>query len=190
MVRSKWMLFCLPLVMGMLLLPACNRKVGTATVKNDNPGPSVSPAPQAPAAQVPASPEMSTPPARPEPAPTPVALGLPTQLRDAYFDFDRSAIREDTKQFLQEDAKLLAGHPEMKVKIEGHCDERGTVEYNLALGNRRADAVKRYLISLGVEASRISIISYGKEKPFCDEHNEVCYQKNRRGHFVTLTAGR
>ena len=77
----------------------------------------------------------------------------------------------------------------MKIKVEGYCDERGTEEYNLVLGNRRAETVRRLLISLGVEPSRIATISYGKDKPFCTEHNETCYQENRRGHFVTLTAG-
>jgi len=189
MIKTRTMLYAFPVLMGILLLSSCNRKVETATVKSETPpapaAPAPTPAPPPPAEAVPPPP----PPAVSEPGPAPVAMGVPAELRDTYFDFDKSAIRDDAKQALVDDAKLLKAHPDMKVKVEGHCDERGTVEYNLALGNRRAQAVKRYLSDLGIDVSRISTISYGKEKPFCTEHNETCFQKNRRGHFLNLTAG-
>ncbi|MBI5179771.1 MAG: peptidoglycan-associated lipoprotein Pal, partial [Nitrospirae bacterium] len=106
------------------------------------------------------------------------------ELRDAFFDFDKSNIREDAKAPLQNNAEFLRSNKNTKVVIEGHCDERGTIEYNIALGQRRAESVKRYLINLGIDASRISTVSYGKERPFCKEHNENCYQSNRRAHFI------
>jgi peptidoglycan-associated lipoprotein len=110
---------------------------------------------------------------------------MPSQrLTDAYFDFDKYNIRDDARATLENDARWLKDNPKVRVKIEGHCDERGTTEYNLALGERRAKAVKRLLIALGVEKIRPSTISYGKERPVCTEHNETCYQKNRRAHFT------
>ena len=108
----------------------------------------------------------------------------PTSLEDVFFDFDQWLIRSDAKRVLEQDADWLIAHQESKIQIEGHCDERGTGEYNLALGERRAKSVKNYLVSLGVSPSRVSIISYGEEKPFCNDRNEFCYQKNRRAHFV------
>ena len=85
---------------------------------------------------------------------------------------------------MQNNAEFLRSNKNAKVVIEGHCDERGTIEYNIALGQRRAESAKRYLINLGIDASRISTVSYGKERPFCKEHNEDCYQSNRRAHFI------
>lgn len=105
-------------------------------------------------------------------------------LEDVFFDFDRWWIRSDAKKILEQDARWLIAHQESKIQIEGHCDERGTAEYNLALGEWRAKSIKNYLVSLGVSPSRVSIISYGEEKPFCNDKNEACYQKNRRAHFV------
>jgi peptidoglycan-associated lipoprotein len=106
------------------------------------------------------------------------------EVRDAYFDYDKADIRPDAREALSKTADFLKGHPQFKVTIEGHCDERGSTEYNLGLGQRRADAVKQYLVSLGVPADRLATVSFGKEKPFCQEHNEPCWQQNRRGHFV------
>ena len=106
------------------------------------------------------------------------------EVRDAYFDFDKADIRPDARAALAQTADFLKGHPSIKATIEGHCDERGSTEYNLALGDRRATAVKQYLVSLGVSADRLSTVSFGKEKPFCNESNESCWQQNRRGHFV------
>jgi len=106
------------------------------------------------------------------------------EVRDAYFDYDKADIRPDARAALSKTADFLKNYPRFKVTIEGHCDERGSTEYNLGLGDRRASAAKQYIVSLGVSADRISTVSFGKEKPFCTESNESCWQQNRRGHFV------
>jgi peptidoglycan-associated lipoprotein len=106
------------------------------------------------------------------------------EVRDAYFDLDKADIRADARTALSKTADFLKNYPRFKVTIEGHCDERGSTEYNLGLGDRRATAVKQYLVSLGIAADRLSTVSFGKEKPFCMESNETCWQQNRRGHFV------
>lgn len=106
------------------------------------------------------------------------------EVRDAYFDYDKAEIRPDAQEALRKTADFLKGYPQLRVTIEGHCDERGSTEYNLALGDRRASAVKQYLVSLGIPGDRLNTVSFGKEKPFCMEANETCYQQNRRGHFV------
>jgi len=108
-------------------------------------------------------------------------------LKDIRFDFDRYDIRPEDADILKENAALLMQYPEVKIQAEGHCDERGTAEYNLALGERRANAAKKYLISLGITADRISTISYGEEKPLDAGHDEEAWAKNRRGHFVILS---
>jgi peptidoglycan-associated lipoprotein len=107
-------------------------------------------------------------------------------VRDAYFDFNKADIRTDARQALGQTADFLRKYPQMKVTIEGHCDERGSTEYNIALGDRRASAVKNYLVQLGIAADRMTTVSYGKEKPFCTESNEECWQRNRVGHFVRV----
>lgn len=106
-------------------------------------------------------------------------------LSHVFFDFDRYDIRSDAVEVLQNNARILNGqYEDARVLIEGHCDERGTVDYNLELGKRRAQAVKDYLIDLGVRESRIRIVSYGKERPFCMESEPGCWAQNRRGHFL------
>ncbi len=107
-------------------------------------------------------------------------------LKPVYFDFDKSFIRDDARSTMQSNADWLKANPMTKIRIEGNCDERGTIEYNQALGQRRAQSAKKYLTDLGISGSRISLISYGKEKPVCSEHEESCWQKNRRGDFVVL----
>src|SRR5258705_85192 len=97
---------------------------------------------------------------------------------------NKADIRRDARDALTKTAEFLRNNPGVRVTIEGHCDERGSTEYNLALGDRRAGAVKQYLVSLGISADRISTVSFGKEKPFCTQSNEACWQQNRRGHFV------
>ena len=110
---------------------------------------------------------------------------LPTTLTDIFFDYDQFRIRQDSITVLESNAKVLIWrYPGRRVLIQGHCDERGTEEYNLILGERRAVAVKNYLVDLGVPAKNIQVISYGKEKPFCLEHSRKCWQQNRRSHFV------
>lgn len=105
-------------------------------------------------------------------------------LQPVYFDFDRSFIRDEARAVMKANADWLKANPKVKVRIEGNCDERGTIEYNQALGQRRAASAKKYLTDLGISASRISLISYGKEKPVCTEQSEDCWQKNRRDDFV------
>jgi peptidoglycan-associated lipoprotein len=128
---------------------------------------------------------VSTPPPPVEKAPEPNANDLfLKEVRDAFFDFNKADIRPDAREALTKDADFLRNYPQFRITIEGHCDERGSTEYNLALGDRRAGAVKQYLVSLGISADRISTVSFGKEKPFCTQSNEACWQQNRRGHFV------
>jgi peptidoglycan-associated lipoprotein len=105
-------------------------------------------------------------------------------LQDIFFDYNRYAIRDDARETLYENAQYLKVNKKVRITIEGHCDERGTIEYNVALGERRAMAVKRFLEDMGVESHRIAILSYGKEKLFCIEHTEDCWQENRRAHTV------
>jgi peptidoglycan-associated lipoprotein len=105
-------------------------------------------------------------------------------VRDAFFDFNKADIRGDARDALTKDAEFLRSYPTVHITIEGHCDERGSTEYNLGLGQRRAQASKNYLVSLGISADRIDTVSWGKERPFCTESNEECWQQNRRGHFV------
>ena len=109
------------------------------------------------------------------------------QLGDIHFDFDKSDIRADSREILQKNADWLQNNPDIKIQIEGHCDERGTAEYNLALGERRAMSTKKYLISLGISADRIYTISYGEELPIDPNHSEDAWSKNRRAHFLVIT---
>jgi peptidoglycan-associated lipoprotein len=104
-------------------------------------------------------------------------------VQDIFFDYDTDALRTDAQATLSKDASYLVSHPDVKVAIGGYCDERGSDEYNLALGQKRAESAKTSLVSAGVAANRIRVISYGKEKPFCTESNEACWQQNRRDGF-------
>ena len=108
-------------------------------------------------------------------------------LKDIHFEFDKYDIRRVDEEILKENAVLLKKNPKMKVQIEGHCDERGTVEYNLALGERRASNTKKYLVFLGIPSDRISTISYGKERPLDKGHHEEAWARNRRAHVVVLS---
>jgi peptidoglycan-associated lipoprotein len=120
-----------------------------------------------------------------QPAPSASEAELFSQnIRDAFFDLDKSELRPDARDALTKDAEFLRSYPDIRISIEGHCDERGSTEYNLGLGERRADAAKNYLVSLGIAAGRIDTVSWGKERPFCMEHNEACWQQNRRAHLV------
>lgn len=105
-----------------------------------------------------------------------------------HFDYDRYNVTDEDRGTLQKQAAWLAKYPQVRVTVEGHCDERGTREYNLALGARRANAVKEYLVSLGVSSQRLDTISYGKERPICTDSSEDCYAQNRRG-VTTITSG-
>jgi peptidoglycan-associated lipoprotein len=115
------------------------------------------------------------------PAPAPEALA---GCEDIHFDFDKYNIRSDAREVLSKNYAMLKGMKNAKVLVEGHCDERGTEQYNMALGQKRADSTRDYLISLGMDASQLGTISYGKDRPLCPDHNEDCWAKNRRAHFV------
>jgi peptidoglycan-associated lipoprotein len=145
------------------------------------------PPPPAPAEEVRVAEQPIAPAPQPAPALPPEPALPPAQpaaeLSDIYFDFDQFALRSDARSGLESNAKILKSQSNQKFVIEGHCDERGTSAYNLVLGERRAQAVQRYLKDLGVAPSQIQITSYGKERPFCREHSEDCWQSNRRAHF-------
>jgi peptidoglycan-associated lipoprotein len=125
------------------------------------------------------------------PPPPPPQVKEPTiqelfdkNVKDAYFDYDKADIRTDARDALSATGQFLRSYPQVKVVLEGHCDERGSTEYNLLLGDRRAAAAKQFLVSLGISADRIETVSYGKERPFCSASTEDCWKQNRRGHFV------
>jgi len=125
----------------------------------------------------------TTPPATSTPAvPSPAVTSA--DLVPAFFDFDSYALRSDARAALDQDARLLREHADVQITLEGHCDERGTVEYNLALGEKRANAARDYLVAAGVADPRIQVVSYGKERPFEDGHDEAAWAKNRRAHVV------
>ena len=130
---------------------------------------------------------VNAPPPPPAPAPTSSLTEeqmFAQNVKDIYFDYDKSDVRSSEQASIQADVAFLQQHPNITFTIEGHCDERGSTEYNLALGDNRASAVKNALVAAGVAADRVKTVSYGKEKPFCTESNEQCWQQNRRGHFV------
>ena len=130
-----------------------------------------------------------TQPATPPPAMAASAPALTDEqlfeqsVQDVYFDYDKYALRPADQSIVEQDAAFLQSHPGMKILIEGHCDDRGSEEYNLALGENRAESLKKALIGGGLDAGRIKVISYGSEKPFCKEDSEECWQKNRRDHL-------
>ena len=108
-------------------------------------------------------------------------------LRDVFFAYDSFLISDEGRRALARNADWMKANPQARLKIEGHCDERGTSEYNLVLGEKRAKAVRNYMVELGITANRLSVVSYGKERPFCKEREESCYAQNRRGHVVVRT---
>ena len=159
--------------------------------------PEVAPAPPPPPKQETTKPEPPPPPAPPPPAPKPAE---PTEdeliakmtndevakkyFTDVFFAFDSIEIDDQSRAALQKNVEFMKRREAMRVMIEGHADSRGTNEYNLALGERRADAVRDYMVSLGIPSARITIVSKGEEQPFCTDETEECWQQNRRGHFV------
>jgi len=170
---------------------ACHKKPPAAAAATPSP-------PAAAAAAGPATPPAPPPPPAATPAPTPAALteeeifarksldqlNSERPLSDVFFDLDKSDIRDEARSVLQRDADWMKRWTSTMITVEGHCDVRGSSEYNLALGNRRASAVKDYLLNLGVPANRVTLVSKGKEQPFCSEDTEACWQQNRRGHFI------
>jgi peptidoglycan-associated lipoprotein len=186
MTLARHLVFLLALVLALAVAAACAKKP-----------PPQAPAPPPPPAAAPAPPPPPPPPPPPAPPPprplteeeifarkTVEQLNAEKPLDDVFFDLDRSDIREEGKSALQKDADWMKRWKSTQITVEGHCDSRGSAEYNLGLGSRRATAVKDYLVSLGVAANRITTVSKGKEQPFCRDENESCWQQNRRGHFV------
>jgi peptidoglycan-associated lipoprotein len=191
----------LVVLLSMLLTTACAKRpaltevaapppTGAAVTAPPAPPPPVAP----PVAPPPAAPPpvVAAPPAPPPPAPAP-PRSAPAEFRphpelgDVFFDFDRYALKPDAARTLDASIAWLKANPSALVLIEGHCDERGTNAYNLVLGERRARAALEYLVSRGVAAARIEMISYGEERPACTERSETCWSRNRRAHFLTKT---
>lgn len=128
------------------------------------------------------------PPPPPPPAKASLSERMGKEVQDIFYDYDKSEVREDARAVLQRNADalkaILAEFPSAAISVEGHCDERGSAEYNMGLGDRRAASAREFLTQAGISADRLKTISYGKEKPACTESNESCWQKNRRAHFV------
>ena len=139
-----------------------------------------------PVVEAPAPPPVEKP-VEPPPPPPPPPEVAPLSLTTIYFDYDKSDIRSDARNILAENAKGLTDHPTATIRIEGNCDERGTDEYNLALGQRRADAARDYLVNYGISTSRLSTISYGESRPVSKGHDEASYSQNRRDDFSILS---
>lgn len=164
MVRSRWLVVALVAIL--LVFAACAKKA-TTPVKEVAPPPAI---------------EQPAPPTAP-PAP-PAVEKKEIVLQDIFFDFDRYNIKDEYKSVLSRNAELLLANPDKNILVEGHCDERGTNEYNMALGEKRAKAVVEFYKSYGIPADRISWISYGEERPFALGHNEEAWAQNRRAHMV------
>jgi peptidoglycan-associated lipoprotein len=170
MQKKIWLVIALLLVIpGLLITVGCQKK---AVTQAKTPAPAAAPAPAA---------------KQPAPAPaqvTPAGTSGMIMQEDIFFEFDKSTLTPSAQDNLMRKAAWLRDNSNVTVTIEGHCDERGTNEYNLALGDRRADSAKAFLVDLGIASSRLTTISYGEERPLCMQHNEECWAKNRRGHFV------
>jgi len=198
--RRGSVLLVVPLLVLTLFLVGCPKRPATPVASAPAPtGSAIAPAPGAgPSMATPPAPGSSSGPSAMAPsaaapaaaAPAPGAPPRPSEfsensnLKDVFFDFDKYDVRADDAKILDGNAAWLKSNAANLVLIEGHCDERGTNEYNLALGERRAKSTMNYLVSQGIQANRITIISYGKERPVCSEKSEGCWQKNRRAHFL------
>ena len=185
--RGSALLLAVPVIALSLFLVGCPKR--PATTAASAPAPTGSPSPSAAAPSTTPAPSMTPSPAAPSTAapsttpPAPSEFTANANLKDVFFDFDKYDVRPNDAKTLDTNAAWLKSNDNL-VLIEGHCDERGTNEYNLALGERRAKAAMNYLVAQGVQASRITIISYGKERPTCTEHSESCWAQNRRAHFL------
>ena len=176
------------LLLAGLMITGCARRPATTAATAATPAPApraATPAP-APSPSAPASGGAAAAPAAPAqtPRPSPKEFMAVAALKEVYFDFDKYDIRPEDAKTLDANAAWLKSNADNLVLIEGHCDERGTNEYNLALGERRAKATMNYLVSQGIQANRITIISYGEERPVCNEKTEACWAKNRRANFL------
>ncbi|MGA3017329.1 MAG: peptidoglycan-associated lipoprotein Pal [Bryobacteraceae bacterium] len=173
----------------------CKKKVAAAAPPPPAPQPTATAPRTQPVAQQPRTATQTPAPQRAsQPQRTPNAATraridtLLARIEDAYFDYNKYSLRPDAIQALQADSSelrdILKDYPDYKLTIEGHCDERGSAEYNMALGQERAQAAKDYLAQVGIPSDQLATVSYGKEKPVCDEHDEACWQKNRHVHIV------
>jgi peptidoglycan-associated lipoprotein len=181
-----------------LLTAACAKKKVAAAPPAPIAAPAAAPKPAPPP---PARTATTQPPAATTPAPRfPNATTraridqLLAKIEDAYFDYDKYSLRPDALKALQADSTelrdILKDYPDYKLTVEGHADERGSAEYNVALGDRRAGAAKDYLVGIGIPSAQLDVISYGKERPVCQEHDEACWQRNRRIHIVAAAQPR
>ena len=173
-----------------VVVAACKGKAKPPVARPMPPPPMAGPGTNAPPPPGPPQPVSEPVPVPPMPAEDAIGskslddLNRDSPLRPLFFELDSSDVSVEGQQILQANAAVLKKYPTMQVTIEGHCDERGTAEYNLALGERRALAAKNYLVSLGIPADKIKTVSYGKEFPFDAGHDDAAWQKNRRAHFV------
>ena len=190
MMRARYLSVVAALgVVVTLTVSGCHKNVPQVAAAQPAPAPAAAPTPPPPPAPPPQPP-------RPVPPPAPLTedeifqrktldqLNAERPLSDAFFDYNMSEVRADARGPLQVNADWMKKWTGTQIMLEGHADSRGSAEYNLALGSRRANSVKDYLVSLGVPTTRITVVSKGKEAPFCTEKTEVCWQQNRRGHFV------
>lgn len=169
MARYKWLV--LVLAIALVLLPACAKK-------------QITPIAEKPAEEVAPPPSVTPPIDRPPDIAQEKSAEEVVALEDVFFDFDKYSINDEYKQVLMKNAEILMANPSRKLLVEGHCDERGTIEYNMALGEKRAKAVVDFCATYGIKADRISWISYGEEKPFDTGHDEAAWAKNRRAHLT------
>ena len=169
------------IVVAAVLVCGCAKQPAMSLTSAPAPTGTTAPMSPAPSSQAAAPPAVTGSPAS---RPAPSEFAAVREVEDIHFDFDKYAIRPDDAQILDRSARWLTNSGNDLLLIEGHCDERGTSEYNLALGDRRAKATMNYLVTHGIAARRISTISYGKERPQCTDHNEACWAKNRRAHFL------
>jgi len=191
--RGRQFLPIFPVLVLALFLLGCPKRPPTITTTAATPGagapgpaaiPAPPPPPPAPATPPAEAPVVAEPPQVAAAPPAPSEFTAIDALKDIHFDFDKSDVRPGDATILDANAAWVKDNPDYLILVEGHCDERGTNEYNLALGERRAKATISYLVSQGVQADRITLISYGKERPLCPEKNEQCWSKNRRAHFL------
>jgi peptidoglycan-associated lipoprotein len=189
MMRTRYLSVVALGVVVTLAVSGCHKNVPQVAAAQPAPAPAATPT---------LPPPPATPPAPPRPVPTPAPLtedeifqrktldqlNAERPLSDVFFDYNMSEVRTDARGPLQVNADWMKKWTGTQIMLEGHADSRGSAEYNLALGTRRANSVKDYLVSLGVPTTRITVVSKGKEAPFCTEATEACWQQNRRGHFV------
>jgi len=176
-----------------LLAAACAKKTAKAPPPPATPAPAAAPshatAPPQSAANT--QPAATSPKSKYPDAATRARIDqLLAKIEDAYFDYNQANLRPDAVKALHDDSAelrdILKDYPDYKLSIEGHCDERGSDEYNLALGDRRAQSAKDYLVNVGIPSDQLKVVSYGKQRPVCQEHDEACWQKNRRIHIVAM----